>query len=359
MKTRCILRIFVLGALIHMPLAFCQDDACSGTQARLNARLAEISSRLERQTAVRKKQLDGEMSNIQSQEPGTEGDPTVGITKLHFKVTSHNQEIILGLPDVTMKNQTMILKLPDITMKDQTWSWDRPAVRMVNVQTGTYPEFTCQGLSCTVKWSPIITSVPQPYMVHEQIVIGVPEFSMRDNTIIMGVPEFSIREQKIILTIPDFTLEDIEAQATWVQKSSNDVAQRMQNDMKKYVGQAKSDAEKASVTEMSQMFACEGQQLEDKEKTALAQVDQQSAVVQASLAKAQQVGAAQMAAQMQDTLNKLNASRAEVVKQFDDARKQLADAKKKTFSAGGIMTQSTGASRPGPYSFQTLTFENE
>jgi hypothetical protein len=359
MNNRSILPILLLGSLITVPLAFGQEDPCAGAQARLNARLAEISSHLERQTAVRKKQMEAEISKLQGQAPDTEGDPTVAVTKLHFKVTSHNQEIILGLPDVTMKDQKMILKLPDVTMKDQTFGWDRPAIKMVNVQTGEYPEFTCEHFACSVKFSPIITSVPQPIMVHEQAIIGVPEFSMRDNTIIMGIPEFSIREQKIILTIPDFTLEDIEAQANWVQTSSNDLSQRMQNDMKNLVTQAKSDAEKASVTEISQMFACQGQELENKEKAALAEIDRQSAVIQASLAKAQQVGATEMAAQMQDTLTKLNASRAEVVKQFDAARKQIADAKKKTFSAGGLQTQSTPASRPGPYSFQTLTFETE
>lgn len=357
MKTQPVLYTLVFGLLAATQPLLGQDQ-CSEVQARLNARLAEISSNLEQRTAARKKQMEKDINKLQEDAPHPDGDPLATV-KLHFKVTSHNQDIILGLPDVTIKDQTMILKLPEVRLNDQTWSWDRPAVRMVNVQTGEYPEFTCQGLSCSVKWSPIITSVPQPYMVREQVILGVPEFAMRDQKIIMGVPEFSIRQQKIVLTIPDFTLENIEAQTDYVKKSSNDISQKMQKDMNDLVAQSKAEMEKDSVTEISNVYACQGQQLEQKEKAALAEIDKQRAVIQSSLDTAQRVGAGQMAAQMQDTLTKLDASRAEVVKQFAAARTQLAESKKKTFSAGGLKTQSTEASRPGPYTFQYVTFENQ
>jgi hypothetical protein len=114
------------------------------------------------------------------------------LTKFFVVETSMKRvDISLDLPEVTMKNQDWIFDLPTVRMKDSDIIFHLPSIRMKRVKTGEYPEFTCHGFppKCTVKWSPIWTDIPEPFMEEHRIVIGIPEFYMNEQRFVVGVPE--------------------------------------------------------------------------------------------------------------------------------------------------------------------------
>jgi hypothetical protein len=88
----------------------------------------------------------------------------------------------------------------------------------------------------------------------------------------------------------------------------------------------------------------------------MSEIDKNIEVVSASLKRANEVGATDLAAQMQKTLNQLNASKVEASKQFSAGLLKLEEARKQTFAAGGLQntaTASSGAARTKPTTYSS------
>src|SRR5204862_116045 len=92
---------------------FVSAQDCDDAQKRVNDRLVQLNAGLQQRVAARQTQLKQDLENLKKDIPDSKGHPEAAV-KLNFKVTSHDQKIILALPDVSMKDQEMILKLPEV-----------------------------------------------------------------------------------------------------------------------------------------------------------------------------------------------------------------------------------------------------
>jgi hypothetical protein len=77
---------------------------------------------------------------------------------------------------------------------------------MKSAKTGQYPEFYCGdgGVipKCTVRWTDIVTSVPEQYIREEHINAQIPEVTFVDTQMVVNIPEFSMGHQKSNVGVP-------------------------------------------------------------------------------------------------------------------------------------------------------------
>ncbi|EOD78213.1 hypothetical protein D515_02995 [Grimontia indica] len=128
------------------------------------------------------------------------GDITWDITTMRF-----------GTPSVTMKTQEWKFHVPQVTMKNERMSFDFVSTYMAPTKTGQYPEIYCTKHlipKCTVKWSDIITYLPQFKTERKEIVIGIPHFKWEITSVKLDVPEFFIQQQEWKMHLPQFTATD-------------------------------------------------------------------------------------------------------------------------------------------------------
>lgn len=124
---------------------------------------------------------------------------------IDFDVKMVEKKLIFDVPSVTMRDQRMVFGVPQVTMKEQTAIFHTPSTRMVAKKIGQYPEIH----GWTVKWSDIITHVPETFMQEQRIVWHVPEFKWDDTTIVLSVPEFRMERVEWILHLPEFKVKNV------------------------------------------------------------------------------------------------------------------------------------------------------
>lgn len=130
-----------------------------------------------------------------------------GSAFIEGEVTWKDTEMVFDTPTVTIKDQRIVFGVPQVSMKRNDIVFGTPSVRMKRMKTGQYPEFTCSKHfipKCTVKWSDIITDVPEAFMQEQRVSMDIPEFKFDNTEIIMGIPEFSMARQKWIMGLPQF-----------------------------------------------------------------------------------------------------------------------------------------------------------
>lgn len=147
-----------------------------------------------------------------------EGDALKSDAEFSGKVTWEDTRIVFDLPQVTINDQRIVFGAPQVTMRLNTIIFHTPSVRMVRKKTGEYPEFTCHGFSCTVKWSPIYTDVPETFMERQEIKTEIPEFRWDNTEVVIGVPEFTMVRNEIVLGLPQFTLTHVVLNADKIQE---------------------------------------------------------------------------------------------------------------------------------------------
>lgn len=138
-----------------------------------------------------------------------EGDALKSDAEFSGKVDWEDTRIVFDLPQVTINDQRIVFGAPQVTMRLNTIVFHTPSVRMVRKKTGEYPEFTCHGFSCTVRWSPIYTDVPETFMERQEIKTEIPEFRWDNAEVVIGVPEFTMVRNEIVLGLPRFTLTHV------------------------------------------------------------------------------------------------------------------------------------------------------
>ena len=156
--------------------------------------------------------------------------PLVGIgISGHVRMKEH--VIILDLPTVNMREKRIILDLPQVTMKNRNFSFTTIKTKMVPKKTGEYPEFFCKDTwiklpfngktkgapSCTVKWSPIITNVPELWKDETSFVMKIPEFKVHQTTIVMHLPDVEMAEQRIVFDLPEVLIKDVGVEVDRIQ----------------------------------------------------------------------------------------------------------------------------------------------
>lgn len=206
-------------------------------------------------------------------------------TYVDGKIGWADTEMVFDTPTVTVKDQKLIFGVPQVTMKRQDMIFGTPSSRMVPQKVGQYPETFCEDTwikvgplktkgvpKCTVRWSDIITNVPEFFMQEQKIAMDVPEFKWEDTEVIMGVPEFSMQRQRWVMGLPQFTVtgfainaQKIEDQAQGIRSRAADTVEAQKRD---------------TVSAVHSMFSCHRQSLQQKKgaveaqfATSIAQVD--------------------------------------------------------------------------------------
>lgn len=176
-------------------------------------------------------------------------------------------EIIMDLPQVTMVNQEWRFDLPQVTIKDSDIIFSLPDFRMKRVKTGEYPEVECDNAlipSCTVRWKPTYTDIPEPYMKEHRIVIGIPEFSMREQKFIVGVPEIKMARQSMSFDVPTITIKTREDIGKEVSDDALEIATEARILIAQKKDRLKSRIKLEIVPKAIEMLKCFKETLEEK-----------------------------------------------------------------------------------------------
>ncbi len=255
---------------------------------------------------------------------------------IDLDVTWKDQTIIFDTPSVSMKENKMIMGLPEVVMHEQHWIYDLPATRMGVQKVGQYPEVTCGGflgLECTIKWSDILTSVPEFYMERHETILGIPEFAVRDQTIIMGLPEFFMERQKIILGLPQFTVKNVNVEIGNVKREASEFAQQANAETTALSAAMQAEIKKTGSEKLHQVFQCHRAQVAANKDRAISQIDAQIATTTAASKSARDAHASEQANSADAVVQQLIATRAAVGAQFDGAAKQVDAAEEKAISS--------------------------
>lgn len=313
----------------HAQVATCIAADAAETQ------FSTIQASYEERIAAVTKRTQEESARIAEEAP----DPNAveAMVDIQIDVSSHDEEIILHLPEVTMKDQTLSLDLPQVTMVDQEWIFHTPSIRMVMSCTPGLPETVCEWktrdvgfgiktdiLECyTRAGDDICLEIPEPFMEEQRIVLGVPEVTMATTEFVMGVPEIAMKEQRIVITLPDFTVRQVSAEIAETKEISQELAARAGAETSTLSTQMKADLSQASVERIKSTFACQIDALELQRVAALAMIDTNVSAVTGALEAARQAGATQIAESTENSLAALIAGRDHAQKKFDLARDQL------------------------------------
>lgn len=343
-KESTFMRILPLAALLVAAApAIAPAADCKISQEAMTTETKRLTDDLNAKIAAQQKSLNAAAATWKNDLPDPDKHPETTID-FYFDVKSHNQDIILNLPEVTVKQQQWVLKLPEIAVKQQKWIWDRPDVVMVLRKTGQYPEFRCRNVKnmfgielpeCYTEWHDIMTNVPEVHMNRTETILGVPEFAMRDQTMILGVPEFSMREQKIVVTIPDFTLKKVSVETKKIKDEATAASDHTKQSIDGLTQTYHAQIERLGATQIAAVYGCQRTELAKQQEAALAQIDTNIATVETSLRAANDNGATEFAASMQKTLSQLRQSRQAVIEQFAKAFDSMNKAER-TMLAGGI-----------------------
>lgn len=179
-----------------------------------------------------------------------------------IKVTMQRSRMVIGLPTITMRSQSIAFDLPSVTMRNRDIIFSLPSVRMVQVKTGEKPETTCSGggflglPQCTVRWTPIYISVPEPYMEENRIVLGIPEVTMQRNDWRFDVPDIRIEDTEILFDVPSITIESQQDAAQRAADAAMDLSRQFQDRAATLASAAKERVKDRLVPKISAVFAC-------------------------------------------------------------------------------------------------------
>lgn len=178
-------------------------------------------------------------------------------------------------------------------------------------------------------WHDIITTVCEPFMQQQDIVMGIPEVTVGRTTIKLGVPQVTMKRQDWYFDLPKFHITD-GCIGSRCEKKCEDASQRYSNDYQSIVNPAIKSAKTSIAKANADSLGCQRSVLVQQKEAALASIDANVGVVKASLATLQGMGATDQAKSVSDTLSKLMEMRAKVSAQFDGLIQNVDDQSKKT-----------------------------
>ncbi len=145
-------------------------------------------------------------------------------------------------------------------------SFDIVETFMGTTDCGKYPEFTCSGFKCRVKWSVIRCDLPQTRKKRVRISLDVPETRWDTTHFSMDIPEISMHKQEWTFKLPDkVTVETLDEQVAEI---------KLKGDALKSESEAVVQAMQKEVTERtSSMLTCRRQDLLSKRSGVASQFD--------------------------------------------------------------------------------------
>lgn len=141
------------------------------------------------------------------------------VVGVDFKVDWKDVELIFDVPSITVEDKNVSLDLPEFRSERQHVAFDVPDVRMVDRKVGEYPEF----YGWTVKWSPIIISVPEPFMRRVDIYFDLPSVTMKRQDFIIGLPKITMERVRWVVGLPQFTVVNVSAKTDEIKKKGQDL----------------------------------------------------------------------------------------------------------------------------------------
>ena len=242
-------------------------------------------------------------------------------------ITMEKNHFALDIPEFRMVNQTISLDLPQVTMKPQHIIFGTPSVKCENVQTGEYPEFTCDHAvipACTTKWSPIITTVCKPILTQQDIVTNIPEFVVARTSMVIGVPEVTMKRQDWYFDLPKLHLESGcigSGCAERCQSTANKYQTKYQSIISPAISKSKTDVATAN----GSFFQCEITGITAQRDSVVAQIDAQIAIVNGSIATLNSMGATDEVKTVTTTLSNLQLQKQKIIDTYETILKGLRD----------------------------------
>lgn len=326
------------AALLALSLSssFAADSApsaCAAEQAALQQAISSVQT--EYKALFEKKKVEYQAIGDQIQKDADDNKPSTVGTYVKFDIQTDwkDQEFIFDTPSVTMIDQKIILGLPQVTVNQQKWIYDLPATRMAMHKTGQYPEFICDHAffpSCSIKWSDIMTQVPEFYMERHETILGVPEFAIRNQEIILGIPEVRMERQRIVMGLPQITVKNVTVEQQRIQTESSAFQQKAQSESGSMASAMQAEIKIKTGDKTHAIFQCERKELENRRGQAISQLDTQiqSAVAQANSARTAKADA--VAKSSDAVVAQLVATKATINAKFDEVAVNMDTEEKKT-----------------------------
>lgn len=325
------LAIFCLFS-VGSSFAMAQTDQCAALSAGGMERSSEIKARyqgrIDQITTDTKQQAD------QLAADGPDPDNAVeGAIKFDLDFSSHDEEIIFHLPEVTIKDQALSIDLPQVTMKTQDWIFHTPSTRMETQCTPGLPETVCKWVTrdiglgiktdiyeCYMRaGSDICLDVPVIFMEEQRISLDVPEVTMDTVEIVMGIPEVTMKENRMVITVPDITVKDVEAEISETRQKGQELASRSKEQSQTLSTQMKAELDQVALDSIKESYTCQMDSLNLKRTAALGEIDKNISAITGGLEAARASGATQIADSNERALASLVANRDKVIAMFDEA----------------------------------------
>jgi hypothetical protein len=321
-----ILVFFVIGGV-----STAWGQSCTET-SQLKDKIDAIQVSYAGDVKAMENRVKSEAETIQKDAPNPD-NPVEAAISFDLDVSSHDEEFIFHVPEVTMKDQKISLDLPQVTMRQQKWIFDLPATKMELQCINGIPETVCKMVTKSVGFGikidvpecytragqDICTEVPVFLMEKHEVVLGIPEFIVDRTEFSMGIPEVTMKEQKIVLTIPDFTVKNVKVEAKETKEKAEELSTSAKKDAAELSYKLKSEIEQTSLQGIRDTFDCQRRGLEAQRVSSLSKLDANLEVFKVSLQKAREVGAAEIAAQMEKSLTDLGVARANADLKFQEA----------------------------------------
>lgn len=333
------LRPALLTTLMLLP-NISQAATCSIDQNRLQSSIDTIQTSYQSKFKQRSDAAEKDANTIKRDTP--QPDDVEAVIGFDVEVGSHIEEIKVNIPEFTMQEQRISLHLPEVTMKQQEWIFHTPSTRM-RLQCVNGPiEFVCEDKeecvgggatricitrpSCHTRAGPqICTDIPEIFMQEQKVILGVPEVKMTQQDIILNLPAVTMRLQTWKLTVPDITVKNVKAEFKKSEDRAKQLQEREKNAMTALSSSMQSEIKATTAPVTKSYIACSIKQIDEDELTALKDIDNNIAAVSAAIESASKNGAKDLEASMRGALKTLLDARADVSKQFAEAKEKIND----------------------------------
>lgn len=290
-------------------------NAAANECTKIEADIANISKEYEPAF----KQLEKDGKKIEDDAPEG-GEVALGVD---FVTDWKEQRWRFHTPSFVMKTQRIVFGAPQVTMKDKKMSMDLPVTVMVAKKVGQYPETKCENIfQCTVKWSDIITHVPETTMKRVEWVMGVPETRWDNTEIKLDLPEFFLQEQTWFVKIPEITVKNVSVETKKIEERGQEIKARGEL--------LATELKEKTNNKASELMLCHSNQLQAQKVQVEAMFRGALTQIEASIetAKIQGGDPANLKDSAGNSIN-LVAQRNQLIKERDAALKSFDDALKK------------------------------
>lgn len=109
---------------------------------------------------------------------------------------------------------------------------------------------------CTVYWTDIIISVPEPREKEVRIVMSIPEITMKTQKSIISVPQFAMRTQEIKFNVPSITVRSKQDIAKDLSKKAETLVAETEKSISDKKEIVKTQIKMDVVPKATDMFSC-------------------------------------------------------------------------------------------------------